>query len=88
MTNRLDRLEAAGLIRRLPDPHDRRRTIVRPTELGNKMWDKTVGAAALREIGYTAGLSQAEEQLDLLRKLMLAFPNLKHKKHAPAEADD
>ena len=52
MTNRLDRLEAAGLIRRLPDPHDRRRTIVRPTELGNKMWDKTVGAAALREIGY------------------------------------
>ncbi len=90
MTNRLDRLEAAGLIRRLPDPNDRRGTIVEPTELGNSMWDKTVGAAARRETGYTAGLSKAEkEELhDLLRKLMLAFPNLKHKKHAPAEADD
>src|SRR5215203_4669277 len=49
MTNRLDRLEAAGLIRRLPDPNDRRGTIVEPTELGNEMWDKTVGAAARRE---------------------------------------
>ena len=90
MTNRLDRLEAAGLIRRLPDPNDRRGTIVEPTELGNSMWDKTVGAAARREIGYTAGLNKAEkEQLhDLLRKLMLAFPNLKHKKHLPAESEE
>jgi DNA-binding MarR family transcriptional regulator len=90
MTNRLDRLEAAGLIRRLPDPDDRRGTIVEPTELGHSMWDKTVGAAARREIGYTSGLSQAEkEQLhDLLRKLMVAFPNLKHKKHTPAEAEE
>lgn len=90
MTNRLDRLEAAGLIRRLPDPNDRRGTIVEPTELGNSMWDRTVGAAARRELGYTAGLSEAEkEQLhDLLRKLMLAFPNLKHKKHLPTESED
>ena len=90
MTNRLDRLEAAGLIRRLPDPNDRRGTIVEPTERGNTMWDKTVGAAARRETGYTAGLTKAEkEQLhDLLRKLMVAFPNLKHKKHIPAEAEE
>ena len=90
MTNRLDRLEAAGLIRRLPDPNDRRGTIVEPTELGNTMWDKTVGAAARRETGYTAGLSNTEkEQLhDLLRKLMGAIPDLKHKKHAPIEAED
>src|SRR5215218_135255 len=85
MTNRLDRMEAAGLIRRLPDPNDRRGTIVEPTDLGQSMWDKTVGAAARREIGYTSVLSDAEkEQLhDLLRKMMLAFPNLKHKKHSP-----
>jgi len=90
MTNRLDRLEAAGLIRRLPDPTDRRGTIVEPTELGNSMWDETVGAAARREIGYTSGLTKAEkEQLhDLLRKLMAAFPDLKHKKHVPAEPED
>ena len=34
MTNRLDRMEAAGLVRRLPDPNDRRGTLVEPTELG------------------------------------------------------
>jgi DNA-binding MarR family transcriptional regulator len=89
MTNRLDRLEAAGLIRRLPDPNDRRGTIVEPTELGNSLWDKTVGAAARRETGYTAALSTAEkEQLhDLLRKLMASFPDLTHKKHPLPSAD-
>jgi DNA-binding MarR family transcriptional regulator len=83
LTNRLDRLEAAGLIRRLPDPNDRRGTIVEPTTLGNRMWDKTVGAAARRETGYTSVLTAAEKgQLhDLLRKMMAAFPDLKHKKH-------
>jgi len=83
MTNRLDRLEAAGMIRRLPDPNDRRGTIVEPTELGNELWDKTVGAAARRENGYTAVLSTAEkEQLhDMLRKMMTAFPEIKHKRH-------
>jgi DNA-binding MarR family transcriptional regulator len=90
MTNRLDRLETAGLIRRLPDPNDRRGTIVEPTELGNSMWDKTVGAAARREIGYTSVLTAAEkEQLhDMLRKMMTGFPDLKHKKHIPADTDD
>jgi DNA-binding MarR family transcriptional regulator len=92
MTNRLDRLEAAGLIRRLPDPNDRRGTIVEPTERGNELWDKTVGAAARRENGYTAVLSIAEkEQLhDLLRKMMTGIPELGYKKHlihAP-EADE
>ena len=89
MTNRLDRLEAAGLIRRLPDPNDRRGTIVEPTELGNSLWDKTVGAAARRETGYTAALSTSEkEQLhDLLRKLMASFPDLTHKKHPLPSAD-
>ena len=90
LTNRLDRLEAAGLIRRLPDPNDRRGTIVEPTELGNSLWDKTVGAAARRELGYTSVLStsEKEELHDLLRKMMAAFPNLKHKKHLPADVDD
>ena len=35
MTNRLDRLEAAGLIRRLPDPTDRRGVQVELTEAGH-----------------------------------------------------
>lgn len=92
MTNRLDRMERAGLIRRLPDPEDRRGTIVEPTELGLSMWDKTVGASARREAAATDVLSEAEkEQLhDLLRALMTAFPDWKQKKHAQpvAETDE
>ena len=89
MTNRLDRMEAAGLVRRLPDPNDRRGTLVEPTELGHALWDKTVGAQARREAEFSSGLSQAEKERlhDLLRHLMLAFPDWKHKKAAQSEAD-
>lgn len=34
MTNRIDRLEEAGLVERIPDPTDRRGTIVRLTRAG------------------------------------------------------
>src|SRR4026209_910049 len=34
ITNRLDRMEAAGLMRRLPVPNDRRGTLVEATEKG------------------------------------------------------
>lgn len=86
MTNRLDRLEAAGLVRRLADPNDRRGTIVEPTERGNELWDKTVGAAARRENRYTAGFTDSEKaQLhDLLRKMMTAFPEWYTRKHPHA----
>ena len=88
MTNRLDRMEAAGLIRRLPDPNDRRGTLIEPTAAGHAAWDKTTGTQARREALIAAVLEPAErEQLhDLLRKLMRAFPD-KPKKHLPASAD-
>ena len=88
MTNRLDRMETAGLVRRVPDPNDRRGTLVEPTDLGHTLWDKTVGAQARREAEFSAGLTQAEKERlqDLLRQLMLAFPDWKHKKHAQSEA--
>lgn len=92
MTNRLDRMEAAGLIRRLPDPSDRRGTLVEPTERGHRLWDKTVGASARREASFTGVLTNAEKTHlhDLLRQLMTAFPEWKQKKHAEAakETDD
>ena len=89
MTNRLDRMEAAGLVRRLPDPNDRRGTLVEPTALGHAAWDKTVGAQARREALFSSVLSDAEKLRlhDLLRHLMAAFPDWKHKKHAVHEAD-
>ncbi len=89
MTNRLDRMETAGLVRRVPDPNDRRGTLVEPTDLGHALWDKTVGAQARREAEFSSGLSHAEKERlqDLLRHLMIAFPDWKHKKHAQAEAE-
>lgn len=76
MTNRLDRMEEAGLIRRLPDPSDRRGQLIEPTEKGHKAWDRTVVTQAEREQRIASVLSSKErEQLHgLLRKLMSAFP--------------
>jgi DNA-binding MarR family transcriptional regulator len=80
MTNRLDRMEAAGLIRRLPDPNDRRGTLVEPTEEGHAAWDKTVGTQARREAMIASVLDEAERAALhlLLRHLMRAFPDKAH----------
>ena len=80
MTNRLDRMEKAGLIRRLDDPNDRRGTLVEPTDAGHAAWDQTVGTQARREAMIAAVLTDKERgQLHgLLRKLMRAFPDKDH----------
>jgi DNA-binding MarR family transcriptional regulator len=90
MTARLDRLETAGLIRRLADPNDRRGTIIEPTQLGIAMWDKAVGTQARRERMLSQVLTKAERERleDLLRALMAAFPDWKEKKHAVHAAAD
>jgi DNA-binding MarR family transcriptional regulator len=76
MTNRLDRLEDAGLIRRLPDPNDRRGTLIEPTEDGHAAWDRTIGIQARREATIASVLSDADRAAlhRLLRHLMRAFP--------------
>jgi DNA-binding MarR family transcriptional regulator len=75
MTNRLDRLEGAGLIRRLPDPEDRRGIQVEATEQGRRLYEETVGVQARKEQLVAAALSDGEKkQLNaLLRRLMLEF---------------
>lgn len=75
MTNRLDRLEEAGLIRRLPDPDDRRSVIVEMTEKGNEVWQQSVGAQGEKERLVASALDDREKkQLNaLLRRLMLVF---------------
>src|SRR4029078_8400832 len=77
MTNRLDRMEAAGLIRRLPDPNDRRGTLIEPTELGRETWDRPVGTQAMREAKMASVLDadSRDELHALLRRLMRAFPD-------------
>ena len=90
MTNRLDRLETAGLIRRLPDPSDRRGTLVEPTEAGHAVWDATVDKQARREQAITAVLSEDErvELHRLLRHLMRSLPDPGHGSRAHTPHDD
>jgi DNA-binding MarR family transcriptional regulator len=75
MTNRLDRLEEAGLIRRLPDLNDRRALKVELTDEGQRVWRESIGAQAVKEAEIASTLTEAEkEQLTgLLRQLMLSF---------------
>ena len=90
MTNRLDRMETAGLIRRLPDPNDRRGTLIEPTEAGHAAWDKAVGTQARREAMIAAVLSEPErvELHRLLRHLMRAFPDEAHGRAHKAHSSD
>lgn len=72
MTNRLDRLEAAGLIERRQDRDDRRSSIITLTASGNRAVDAAVTDHVANEATLLAGLTRAEQRsLDqLLRKLL------------------
>jgi DNA-binding MarR family transcriptional regulator len=78
MTNRLDRLEEAGLIRRLPDPSDRRGVQVELTEAGADAYRQATATQGAKEALVVAALNERErEQLNvLLRRLMIAFERL------------
>ena len=75
MTNRLDQLERAGLVRRRPDPDDRRGVRVDLTDGGDRVWTESTNAQAIKEALVASALSEREQhQLNtLLRKLMLEF---------------
>jgi DNA-binding MarR family transcriptional regulator len=75
MTNRIDRLEADGLVRRRPDPDDRRGVLVELTEEGRRLRVETVRVQAEKEALFASTLDKRErEQLNgLLRRLMVAF---------------
>jgi DNA-binding MarR family transcriptional regulator len=75
MTSRLDRLEEAGFIRRLPDPEDRRGVVVELTEQGREAWDLAANVQGRREAFFARTLTKAEQkQLNtLLRKLLLGL---------------
>lgn len=75
MTNRINRLEAAGLVRREPDPADRRGVLVTLTSAGAEVVDAALAELLDREQRLLAGLGPAErEQLAaLLRTLLVPF---------------
>jgi DNA-binding MarR family transcriptional regulator len=72
MTNRLDRLEKAGLIRRMPHPQDRRGVLVQLTDEGLGLIDRAVEAHVENEHAILAALNPKERETlaGLLEKLI------------------
>ncbi|MCT9104552.1 MarR family transcriptional regulator [Streptomyces mirabilis] len=72
MTGRLDRLERAGLLRRSPDPHDRRGLQVTLTDKGLRLIDEAVGAGLAVQTEALAHLDEerAGQLAALLRELL------------------
>jgi DNA-binding MarR family transcriptional regulator len=72
VTSRIDRLERRGLVRRLPDPDDRRGVIVELTDQGLEVVDAAVAALAITDRQLLERLDAKEiTQLEaILRKLL------------------
>jgi DNA-binding MarR family transcriptional regulator len=72
MTNRIDRLESAGLVERRPDPNDRRGKLIALTAAGKRVIDETIPRHVANEKQLLSVLTIAEqEKLNaLLRKLI------------------
>lgn len=93
MTNRLDRMEAAGLIRRLPDPKDRRALLVELTDAGWQAWQASTDAQARKEALIASALTETEKQElnGLLRRLLRSLErSVEHVAgdHVPDEPDN
>jgi DNA-binding MarR family transcriptional regulator len=73
MTGRLDKLERAGLLRRSPDPHDRRALQVTLTDDGLRVIDEAVSAGLAVQTEALAHLNeeQAGQLADLSRTLVV-----------------
>jgi DNA-binding MarR family transcriptional regulator len=72
MTDRIDRLERAGLVERRPDPNDRRGKLIALTDDGKRVIDETIGRHVANEERLLSGLTQAEQKKlnALLTKLL------------------
>ena len=75
MTNRVDRLAAAGLVRREPDPRDKRGVLVTLTGRGRERVDAALADLLCRERALLAGLDNVERRhlADLMRILLAPF---------------
>src|SRR6185437_11593542 len=75
MTNRIDRLERKGLVRREPDPRDKRGVLVTLTGQGQERVDAALAGLLRRERALLAGLDDAERWhlADLMRILLAPF---------------
>ena len=67
--------QARGLVKRLPDPHDRRGVIVRLTRSGRKTVDDAFAGLLARERDLLGELSSSDRSqlAGLLRRLLAPF---------------
>jgi DNA-binding MarR family transcriptional regulator len=74
-------MEERGLVRRLPDPDDRRGVLIELTVEGRSLWEQTFAAQADKEAVIASALSPSEQAApnDLLRRLIHAF----EERHGP-----
>ncbi|KOX20797.1 MarR family winged helix-turn-helix transcriptional regulator [Nocardiopsis sp. NRRL B-16309] len=73
MTNRVDRLAAAGLVRRRPDPADKRGVLVRLTDQGAERIDAALASLVRYEESLLAPMPDDDrEQLASLLRCLLA----------------
>jgi DNA-binding MarR family transcriptional regulator len=72
ITNRIDRVEDAGLVRRLPDPRDRRGTIVRLTPKGVALADRAIARhfANMAQLLTSLEFGERELLIAVLAKLL------------------
>ena len=72
MTKRLDRLERRGLVKRRPDPKDRRGVMIQLSESGRRLVAKAVAENTRTEAEILKGLGPKERRLlaDSLRALL------------------
>jgi len=75
MTNRIDRLETAGLVERVRDPRDRRGVLVALTDSGRTTIDHAVTEQAAKEIDVMGvlGASDIKQLNKLLRKVLTSL---------------
>ncbi len=83
MTNRIDRLESAGLVQRHRAPQDKRGVLVRLSDAGRTRVDAAFDDLLRREHELLASLSPADQKslAGLLRSLLVPFdadPTAKH----------
>lgn len=64
----LDRMERDGWVERHPDPHDRRKKLIRPTKKAEPTWKKLVKFGKRVEATATAGFTKRE--VETLRRLL------------------
>ena len=75
MTNRIDRLEERGLVRRRPDPSDARSVRVQLTAAGRRRVDSALRDLVARENAILGSLDDAERATlaGLLRQVVAPF---------------